>query len=64
MKRAFAIVIVAILAIGMIGLFFTPFLAGQTTTSTPTYTVSTTTAPADSAPLPANSNPALPNLAQ
>ena len=50
MKRAFAVVIVVLLALGMIGLFCASFLAQPTTTvGTPTTTYTTTPAPTDSA---------------
>jgi hypothetical protein len=50
MKRAFAIIIVLVLAIGMIGLFFSSFLAGGTTAA-PTATYTTTPAPTAAAPV-------------
>jgi hypothetical protein len=42
MKRAFAIVIVVLLGLGMIGLFFIPLLAGGVSTPTATYTTTPT----------------------
>jgi flagellar basal body-associated protein FliL len=44
MKRVFAIIIVVLLALGMVGLFFASFLQGGVST-TPTATYTTTPTP-------------------
>lgn len=49
MKRVFAVIIVLVLAIGMVGLFFASFL-GTSSVSAPSATYTTTPAPVDTAP--------------
>lgn len=48
MKRAFAIIIVVLLALGMVGLFFASFLQPAQSVGTPTATYTTTPTPSDS----------------